>query len=373
MLKVGQKVIKILTLVYGTRGELIKFSSLIIELKRHNIDFSLVDTAQQDTTDITNALNLPNPDMKLPNSPRSMWTEISGIKKLNVRMLGPYGLTASVHALKWLVGIVHKLKKVFVKSGGPVMFVGNTMTVCAAVIAAKSCKLKLISYEAGLRTRSNELLLDWPYKLGDKLSDILFVRAQSSREVLLSEDVSGEAYSIENPVVDIVKIAKNCIKSKYCDKSYVLANTVRSLTTKTYFKNYVDALIECNRKVILAPNNAILQRLKHFGLLNIMQNAGIKIIQPTNYVDYIKLLTSAALAITDSNGVEEECSVLGKHCVVTNNFIQYPELKENVAIVTGCDKRKMLEAIKTFYGRRSKSVWKSGGTKDAAKIIGKVI
>lgn len=366
--------IVMLIIVYGTRGELVKLSSLILELKKHKIDFYLVDSHQQDTFEITKALHLSQPNIRFPQSPRQKWSQVSAERKINISVIGPYGLLASISALNWMAGIVAGFKKVFTVCGGPVIFVGNTITASAVMIAAKACKIKLVSYEAGLRTGVNEPLLDWPYILGDKSSDILFARSKSSEDVILSEHINGKVFRIENPVVDIVSYAKKLIgRHGHLGENYILANSVRSLNSRRNAENYVNALIECDKNVMFSPNATIRRRLERHGLIKRLVDAGVSINNSRNYIDYLRLLLSASLAITDSNGVEEECSVLRKFCIVTNNFVQYPELENRSAIVTGCNKQKILDMIEDCYGRKSTPTWKSGGTLQAIRIIKKEI
>jgi len=358
-----------LTITYGTRGELIKLATLIIELRRRKINFVLVDSNQQDTSEITAALGLPEPDFRLPQAPRARWSESSGTRMLNVPGLGSYGLVASLFSLKWVQETVSEFKSIFARTGGPVLFVGNTMSVYATIKAAKSCNLKLISYEAGLRTGVDDRLLDWPYMLGDKSSDLLFARSSNAEKNLVNDGVKGEICLIENPVVDTVNFARRFVRIKKPHKNYILANSVRSIQSKRDMKNYADALMECDKRIIFAPSASLMRRLEASGFLKILMDANIEIMHPTNYVDYVSLLSHSALAITDSNGVEEECSVLRKHCIVTNSFVQYPELENEVTMTTGCDKLKMLNAVEKCFGKKSKSIWKSGGTSQAVKVI----
>jgi UDP-N-acetylglucosamine 2-epimerase (non-hydrolysing) len=59
-------------------------------------------------------------------------------------------------------------------------------------------------------------------------------------------------------------------------------------------------------------------------------SAGIRIIQPLGYLDFLCLMKNAALVITDSGGIQEETTCLGTPCVTVRENTERP-----VTLTTG--------------------------------------
>lgn len=53
-------------------------------------------------------------------------------------------------------------------------------------------------------------------------------------------------------------------------------------------------------------------------------SAGIRLIDPLGYADFLKLIESARLVVTDSGGVQEETTVLGVPCLTARETTERP-------------------------------------------------
>ncbi len=53
--------------------------------------------------------------------------------------------------------------------------------------------------------------------------------------------------------------------------------------------------------------------------------AGIKVIEPLGFMDFLKAESNARLVLTDSGGVQEECCILGVPCVTIRENTERPE------------------------------------------------
>jgi UDP-N-acetylglucosamine 2-epimerase (non-hydrolysing) len=71
---------------------------------------------------------------------------------------------------------------------------------------------------------------------------------------------------------------------------------------------------------------------------NALPNGNLTVLPPASYVDFISLVMSAALVVTDSGGVQEETSFLGVPCLTVRPNTERPitvALGSNRVI--GCD------------------------------------
>lgn len=330
-------------IVYGTRAELIKFSTLIEELERRKIIFKLVDNGQHDTTNLRKSLRIRKPDYFLGKSFRHIWS------KLEANPL-TYLLAVNL-SLIWGMKVFSKLLKIFSKEGDIVIFHGNTMSVPLVIAAARlsAKKLKLVHLESGLRARTKRsVLLDFLYKLGDHNSDLLFAPYKSCEKNLFKEKINGRIVYSGDIIFDVVKRTVKIKPSIKIQKtSYVLANLSRSIVTENDAEEIVGALSRIKEDVILSVNPVIKNRLVLFGVWKKLTSShNIKILAEVHYVDFLHLLLNSRAVITDSAGVQEECFALGKPCAITNDFIQFPELQNSGIIkVTGCNSEKILAFI----------------------------
>lgn len=320
-------------LVYGTRAELIKFSPLIRELKSRKATFKTVDTGQHENEDLRKSLRLPKPDFHLGKSYRSRWSSLEA-------SFVTYPI-ASLLALVWGFKVFVKLANILSK-GDVVVTHGNAIGVPLAIYATKFSmrKPKLVHMESGFRGNTkNARLLDFLYKFADNRSDILFTPFKSTEKNLRSGDIRGKVILSGDVMRDVVReTLKFKSKTKRRKGDYVVANITRSVIDKHDAKQLLHALSDSPIDVVLIMNPVIKKRLRNFNLEKLVKSKRIRQLPIIEYPDFLSLLKNSRGAVTDSTGVEEECAVLGKPCIVTNDFLQIPEL-ESAGIVkkTGCN------------------------------------
>jgi len=73
--------------------------------------------------------------------------------------------------------------------------------------------------------------------------------------------------------------------------------------------------------------------------------------EPLCYTAFVRALENAALVLTDSGGVQEECTALGKPVLVLREHTERPEAVEaGVAEVVGTDAQAIVEAASRLLG-----------------------
>jgi len=334
-------------IVYGTRAELIKFSPLIRELKRRKADFRTVDTGQHENEALRKSLRLPKPDFHLGKSYRSKWSNLEA-------SFVTYPM-ASLLALIWGLGVFVKLAHIL-SHGDVVVTHGNAMGVPLAIYATRfsSKRPKLVHMESGFRGNTkNARLLDFIYRFADRRSDMLFTPFKSTEKNLKSGDIRGKVILSGDVMKDVVReTLKIKPKNRKPKGDYLVANITRSVVDRHDAKQLLHALSDSPIDIILIMNPVIKKRIRNFGLEGLIKSERIIQTPAMEYPDFLHLLKKSRGAVTDSTGVEEECAVLGKPCIVTNDFVQIPELEQSGILKrAGCNYIAVLSCLRKIrYG-----------------------
>jgi UDP-N-acetylglucosamine 2-epimerase (non-hydrolysing) len=72
----------------------------------------------------------------------------------------------------------------------------------------------------------------------------------------------------------------------------------------------------------------------------------IHLIEPMNYLSFLKVMDASYLILTDSGGIQEEAPSLGKPVVLMRDSTERPEAVEaGTVILVGSDKGKIFESV----------------------------
>ena len=332
-------------IIYGTRAELIKMSGLIKQLKKNKINFELVNTGQHDTEKLRKSLDLPKPHHNLGKSYRGKWSSFES-------RLFTYPV-AVVLAATWGIKTLFKIKNILKKSDLIIVH-GNTMGVPLTIYASKLNRIsghrpKILHLESGMRGGSKSSgLLDMFRKIGENNSDILVTTTKTSKSNLSKIGFGRKTKHIGNLLDEIVKDGlKKKPKVKIKDKNYILISTIRSIVKKKSAEELLKLIIGSKEKIYFIVNPVIERRLSNFGLLRIIKRQkNVKLLKPMDYIDFLHAMNNSSCVITDSEGIVEEASIVKTPCIVTNDFIQTPELiKSGVAKLTGWDSHEILHEL----------------------------
>jgi UDP-N-acetylglucosamine 2-epimerase (non-hydrolysing) len=298
------------------------------------------------------------PDVHLGKSYRSVWSRLEATP-----VTYPF---AAALAMTWGLKVFLELS-MKISKGDVVVTHGNTMGVPPTIMAAKIKNLgfsvrkeggnTIVHMESGFRgnTRSS-MFLDGVYKFADSSSGVLFTPFRSTEKNLRSEGVRGKVVVSGDIVRDVVKESlKRKPGIKVPKGKYVVANFTRSVVDKFNALHILEAFRDSPVDVFLVMNPVIEKRLKKFRLNWMTKLPRIKTMRPMDYPDFLHLLKGSMGAVTDSMGVQEECAVLNKPCIVTNDFIQISELEHfGVVRVKGTSYIGILRALKKIHAGRWK-------------------
>lgn len=173
-----------IAIVLGTRPEIIKFSPIIRECERVNLDYFILYTGQHYSYCMDRVFF---DQLELPRAKYNLDVGSSNPGQQIANML--YGITR----------IFQKEKP------GVVLVEGDTNSVLAGALAVVKLGIRVAHVEAGLRSYDKKMPEEINRCLTDHCSDILFAPTTRARRTLISEQISKEKISVTgNTIVDAV-------------------------------------------------------------------------------------------------------------------------------------------------------------------------
>jgi len=171
-----------ISIVLGTRPEIIKMSSVIRECEKQNIDYFILHTGQHYSYNLDRIFF---EELELPAA------------KYNL------DVGSGTHAEetgKMLMGIEKVLKE---EKPDVILVEGDTNTVLAGALAASKLHIEVGHVEAGLRSYDRTMPEEINRVLTDHISDYLFAPTVKARENLLREGIEGDKIFVTgNTIVD---------------------------------------------------------------------------------------------------------------------------------------------------------------------------
>jgi UDP-N-acetylglucosamine 2-epimerase (non-hydrolysing) len=282
---------------------------------------------------------------------------------------------------------------------------GDTTTTLAASLAAFYQRVPVAHVEAGLR--SGNVQAPWPEEMNRRLTtalaDVHFAPTPGARANLLREGVPADRIHVTgNTVVDALKTMTAQIEAdadlqRRVERQFPFLGNGRRLVVVTAhrresfgttFENICTALraiveqhpdVELVYPVHLNPHvREPVERLLGHGLDGAGQHLPttqirqewrerIHLVEPIEYQPFVYLMQRAHLIITDSGGIQEEATALGRPVLVMRDVTERPEaLDAGAARLVGTDGERILgQAIRLL---RSKTEYRAAAV--AAPVFG---
>jgi len=200
-----------------------------------------------------------------------------------------------------------------------VLVQGDTSTACAMAISAFHHGIKIIHLEAGLR--SGDLKDPFPEEMNrqviGRLADIHLCPTEFNKENLLKERVSGEIMVVGNTGLD--NISKDG-----CEYGNQVLITMHRRDNHHNMDIWFNELEKIANKyshlefmIPLHPNPNV---QKHRHIFN-----KVRVVEPMTHSELIEYIKKCKFVISDSGGLQEECSYLNKKIIVCRKTTERPE------------------------------------------------
>lgn len=380
---------KNILILFGTRPEIIKLAPVIQELKARGIGTKVVSSSQH--------THLLRPFLKMLD------VTIDHDLKAGKANQGPNDVCSRV---------VAKLDVLFQAEKPDVVLVqGDTTTALAGAIAAFNRGIKVGHVEAGLRSGNH--LSPFPEEMNRRLisqiADLHFAATKDNRDVLIKEGISRRQISVTgNPVVDsLMRISERLGQNQTSGKKDLNKSDkhISPLTVSGQIQKILD-MTSGQRSILLTTHrresfgetmSGNLRVLRDFIakhddtalLFPVHPNPNVRkvteeilsgqervfLLEPLDYKDFIAVMRSAWLIVSDSGGVQEEAPSLGKPLLVLRENTERPEaVRSGVARLVGSDPKRLKKMLTECYEdetwvRSVKKVKNPFGNGQAAKKI----
>lgn len=313
-------------IVAGTRPELIKLAPVISEFNDRNLPSVFIWSGQHFDYEMSkiffSELEISKPDLDL------------GIK----------GETHATQTARIMMAIEGAIKKY---SPTLVIALGDTNTVVAVALASVKMNIPFVHIEAGLRSWDENMPEEINRRITDHIAQLLFAPSKLALLNLLNEGIPQyRAYLTGNTIVDTIRIYFNKVEEnveKILERlslepnNYILATFHRqeNVDNPERLQNIVKAIVRIaeNFKVVIPLHPRTRKRLHAIGLLSkIISVKNIIVIPPLGYINFLALLSRAAIVLTDSGGVQEEAFTLKIPTITLRYNTERPE-----TVILGCN------------------------------------
>ena len=239
--------------------------------------------------------------------------------------------------------------------------------------------------EAGLRSFDRAMPEEINRIITDSIADFLFVSERSGLINLRAEGIpDSKVFFVGNVMIDsLIRFKEKAGRSAIRKTLGVTGNNMplllcigRAMSMSeenlTSILSMLDKISQ-QHTVIFPIHPRTRKMIAEFKLVEKLRlNTNIVLCDPLGYLDFLRLLESAALAITDSGGIQEETTYLGIPCFTMRENTERPvTVSEGTNTLMGFDYAKTaVEAEAVFQGKYKKGKvpeWWDGNT--AERII----
>jgi UDP-GlcNAc3NAcA epimerase len=316
-----------------------------------------------------------------------------------------------------------------------VLVYGDTNSTFAGALAAMKTGIKVGHIEAGVRSFDRRMPEEINRILTDQLSDFLFAPTRTAVGNLKREAVSGKIFCTGDVSVEVVNnaVRMSLVRSQVLKdlglkpKSYNLFTMHRAENTD-FHENMVSVIkafeklstdeskkeestsikigvkkgsrkqlsgitdlsdahkfdttdydigkSKCSMggNVIIFPIHPRTKKLlKEKNLYpRILKCKNVRVIEPVGYLDFIRLIATAAKIITDSGGIQKEAYLLGVPCITIRKSTEWVEtVNEGWNKLPDTNTERIVEAVKSWapYAPERPDIFGSGKTSSVIREI----
>lgn len=297
--------------IVGARPNFMKAGPVIMACSALGVASTLVHTGQHYDEAMSqiffDQLGLPEPDVNL-------------------------GVGSGSHAGQTAALLVALESVLLELSPGLVVVYGDINSTLAASVVAAKLRLPVAHVEAGLRSFDRSMPEEINRVVTDALAEWHFVTSPEAIGHLASEGITGDGvHFVGNPMIDTLLAFRDQLDAETArlrfglPEAYGVATLHRpaNVDSPDAAARIVEGLRRVTREVpILLP--------LHPRGRTVLNGAGLgevpelTVVEPLGYLEFMALVSSARIVLTDSGGIQEETTILGVPCLTLRENTERP-------------------------------------------------
>lgn len=239
-----------------------------------------------------------------------------------------------------------------------VVVVGDVNSTLGAALAAAKVPIPVAHVEAGLRSFDRTMPEEINRVLTDVVAELLFAPSPDAVANLVAEGITRDKiHLVGNVMIDSLEALFPLTRdSDVLDRlgvdpgEYLVATLHRpsNVDGEASLRLVVDLLsaAAASLPILLVAHPRTRKRLVQAGLSEQVTSAGVRLVEPLGYLDFLCLMSRAAGVLTDSGGIQEETTVLGVPCLTLRDRTERPiTVTEGTNQVVGLDRDRIAQAV----------------------------
>jgi UDP-N-acetylglucosamine 2-epimerase (non-hydrolysing) len=218
-----------------------------------------------------------------------------------------------------------------------IVVVGDVNATMACATVGAKLRIPVVHLEAGLRSGDRRMPEEINRIVTDAIADLLWTPSPDADSNLRAEGVSPERIErIGNIMIDSfemlrAQIERSDMVSKFglraSQYAVVTLHRPSNVDERERLTELVSMLesVATRLPMVFAVHPRTHKRLQEFGLeQRVATQRGIIATGPLGYIEFMNLVRSCAIAITDSGGIQEETTYLGIPCATLRENTERP-------------------------------------------------
>jgi UDP-N-acetylglucosamine 2-epimerase (non-hydrolysing) len=344
--------------VVGTRPNFMKTAPVVAVLRRRGVRHTLVHTGQHYDDAMSRVffeqLHIAEPDHMLH-------------------------VGSGTHATQ-IARVMERLEPLLEAERPDILLVSGDVnsTLAAALVAAQLC-VPVGHIEAGLRSFDRSMPEEVNRVLTDQVSHLLFIHSPEARENLRREGCATERiHAVGNTMIDTLVAMGPYVRALdmpgelgVSPGGYLVVTLHRpALVDGPLLAAAIDALEQVAVDLLVVfpmhPRTAkAMARERPRGI-----SPRVRIVEPLGYLQFLNLVESAAGVLTDSGGIQEECTYLDVPCFTLRDNTERPvtcDLGTNVLL--GLAPERIVEVPERVASARRRRAIPPGWDGSAAERV----
>ena len=255
-----------------------------------------------------------------------------------------------------------------------VIVVGDVNSTLACTLVAVKKGIPVAHVEAGLRSYDRAMPEEINRILTDQIADRLYTTERSAQDNLQLEGISADRVCfVGNVMIDSLMASRTVARSpkdtlnqcginpdilKHANGyGVVTLHRPSNVDQVSTLKPLLETLgeVACKLPLVFALHPRTRSNIERFGLSDLIDPSRMVLLPPQGYLEMLGLMSSAALVLTDSGGLQEETTALGVPCLTIRENTERPiTVEQGTNILVGTVHTAILAAVHDVLAGRGK-------------------